>query len=127
MLCGINMVLLQNLGRLEFFFTILAPPLSFLLYPHSNAHDIIHSLPHIYPLLISLHLPSQSFQNPQSIKSMIDQEALYDVKVQVSVQSPRSKMAKRLSSRVPSGFLYVLCDRDQRKKENSVWTIHTAM
>lgn len=75
-----NMALLQSLEKFNFFFfPILAPPLSFLLYPHSNTHDIISCLPHIHPLLISLHLPSQSFENPQSIKSVIDQEVTYDI------------------------------------------------
>ena len=72
------MALLQSLEKFDSFFPILAPPLSFLLYPHSKTHDLISCLPHIHPLLISLHLPSQSFENPQSIKSLIDQEVTYD-------------------------------------------------
>lgn len=82
------MALLQSLEKFIFFFFLFWLLLSHFCYtptqipmtsyPAYTTYTLFFFF-FFHPLLISLHLPSQSFENPQSIKSLIDQEVTYDI------------------------------------------------
>lgn len=103
------MVLLQSLEKFDFF------SLFWLLLSHF-CYTPTQIPMTSYPAYTPHTLSSNKSSRPLSIFWEFSEHQIFDRPRGYLWYSPRFKMAKRLSSRVPRGFLYVLCDIREGKR-----------